>query len=305
MSMRYFSLFLTVLCLLSCVVLSAQESYRPATMSVTLHAGPGQVRNTYLAPLLYSGINYGVETERWRMYKPHGERCGDRPQWINWQSADLNFTMADDKSEMSSTWAGRLRYRYGALYAWQHHHDDGWVMAAGPYIGAEAGFDYNLKIASSNNPATARAAANLGATALVSYSFSRCPGTVGSKPLRLQLQVSAPLLGAALMPDFGASYYESFYLDSPMHSINFTSPHNQQDLDVKLSADVPWAIIPWLRRYDHVLRVGANYHIETMDIHHVVNRHSRFEFVLGWVYQYLPYGRSKTNLLRGNSYEVF
>jgi hypothetical protein len=156
-------------------------------------------------------------------------------------------------------------------------------------------------MASSNNPATARITTNLGAAGAVSYKFQ----TPWAHGMKVMLQAHAPLLGMGFCPEYGASYYETFYLDSSDNILHFTSLHNQQDVDVQLAVDFPLAIIPWFRSFDSVLRLGGSYHIETMDINDITTRYSSFEFVIGWVYQYLPFSRRKASLLKRSPYDAY
>ena len=62
---------------------------------------------------------------------------------------------------------------------------------------------YNLR--NSNNPATAKAAIDLGATAMASYHFY-----ISRLPVTLRYQVSLPVIGTFFSPEFGQSYYEMF-----------------------------------------------------------------------------------------------
>ena len=154
---------------------------------------------------------------------------------------------------------------------------------------------------SSNNPATARITTNLGAAGAVSYKFQ----TPWAQGMKVMLQAHAPLLGMGFCPEYGASYYETFYLNTSGNILHFTSLHNQQDVDVQLAVDFPLAIIPWFRSFDSVLRLGGSYHIETMDINDITTRYSSFEFVIGWVYQYLPFSRRKASLLKRSPYDAY
>ena len=264
---------------------------RPVTSVVSYKMGQGQVRNSYLTPLLYTGTSYGLEGQRWRLQR--------NLKWTNFQLLDLSFVSATDKGEHSEDWSGRLRYRYGVLRRWAVSAAH-WVFFAGPYLGADLGFDYNLKMASANNPATVRAALNAGAMGVASYAFQ-----VRGQRIPVLLQGRLPLLGAAFQPEYGASYYETFYLDAGGQTAHLTSVHNQQDFDLQLTADVPLAVIPWFRRYDSVIRLGAAYHIETMDINAITTRFSTIEFSVGWVYQHLPFSRRKSHLLTAMPNEAY
>lgn len=291
--MRRYLLTVLLLLLFVPVTLEAQEPEavpRPVTNAFSYRMGQGRVRNTYLAPLLYTGTDYSLEFERWRLQH--------NLEWVNWQMADLSFATGEDKGLHSSNWSGRIRYRYGVLHRWQEA-SSAWSYYVGPMLGTDVGFDYNLKMGGANNPATARITANVGAVGLLSYRFQQ-PRLQG---LKVSLETQFPLLGAAFMPEFGSSYYETFYLRNTSHYVHFTSLHNQQDLDLRLVADVPMSLIPWFSGFDSVVRLGASFHTETMDINHIVTRYSSLQFVVGWVYEYLPFGRSRSNLLKRQVYE--
>jgi len=284
-------------------LLAQDELPRPVTNILSLRIGQGRMRDTYLTPLLYTGSSISLEGQRWRMLR--------NLDWTSWQFADIAFSTGEDHGHDSEAWAGRLRYRYGILRRWSDSLDpltldirpasSPWSFYLGPYAGIDLGFDYNLKIASSNNPATARVTTNLGAAGAVCYRFQ----SQSAQGMRVMLQAHAPLLGMGFCPEYGASYYETFYLDSSSETFHFTSLHNQQDLDVQLAVDFPLAVIPWFRRFDSVLRLGGSYHIETMDINDITTRYSSFEFVIGWVYQYLPFSRRKASLLKRSPYDAY
>lgn len=238
----------------------------PVFSSISVGLGQAQVRNTYLTPLLYSGSAISVGYDRMRQWKRFS-------QWGSSQFLDGRFAMGDDRGEHSSNWSGRLRYRYAAHYQWQL--SQAFTLMAGSYLGAETGFDYNLKMGSSNNPATARVTINSGLSLMGMYRY-----TLWHRRSLASLQLQAPLLGYALMPEYGSSYYETFYLGSTDNLHHFTSLHNQQDFDLRLTTD-----IPLFRHRGGALRLGVAYHIETMDINETINRFSSFEAVVGWTFE--------------------
>lgn len=301
--MKRFLLLAWALITIPVSVWAQGELPRPVTNILSMRIGQGKMRNTYLTPLLYSGTSISLEGQRWRMHR--------NPVWTNWQQADIIFSTGEDHGQNSEAWTGRLRYRYGILRRWSDSLDPStldirsehspWSFYLGPYAGVDLGFDYNLKMASSNNPATARITTNLGAAGAVSYKFQ----TPWAQGMKVMLQAHAPLLGMGFCPEYGASYYETFYLNTSGNILHFTSLHNQQDVDVQLAVDFPLAIIPWFRSFDSVLRLGGSYHIETMDINDITTRYSSFEFVIGWVYQYLPFSRRKASLLKRSPYDAY
>lgn len=257
---------------------------RPITSTLELHLGSASVRNTYLAPLLYTGKDLGLHYERARRWKNLGI--------MSLQSLSGQFTTGDDRGSHSENWSGRLRYRYAAMLNCDLFF---LTLMAGPYVGGDLGFDYNLKMAGGNNPATARIALNTGASLMGAFHYR-----IFDRRTKFTLQFQAPLLGYAFMPEYGASYYETFYLDKTQNQHHLTSLHNQQDLDLRLTAEAPL----WPNR-GGALRLGLGYHIETMDINHTVTRFSAIEAIVGWTLQSIPYNPRKSNLKHLMTYEAY
>lgn len=256
------------------------RDYRPITGSLELHCGTASVRNTYLAPMLYSGSDLGLTYERTRRWH--------NLDWMSLQSVAGQFAMGTDAGEHSDQWSGRLRYRYAALYAFDLYY---LALMVGPSVGTDVGFDYNLKMGSSNNPATARLTANVGLQVMANM-----PYRLWNRGCLATFQLHAPMFGYAMMPEYGASYYETFSLNNTSGLHHFTSLHNQQDLDLRLTTDLPLS-----RRRNSALRLGMGFHIETMQIHQITTRFSSFEAIVGWTFQRLPVKFSAN----GSSYEVY
>lgn len=268
------------------------EAVRPVTNVLQLQLGSVSARDTYLTPQLYSGINFGVQYERWHAWK--------NPQWVSEQTVVARFGLPEDRGGHSSEWVGRFGYRYAAHHRWKHVLWEPLSLMAGAFTGIEGGFDYNLKMASSNNPATAKFAMNTGASVAAIWYY-----TIMGRPCSAMLHMQLPLLGYALQPEYGASYYETFYLETAGNETHFTSLHNRQDLDVRLTTDMALSAIPWLKNNGNRVRLGVGYHIETMDVNNVVTRYSTCEFIFGVVFDVMKYNRQKTNLLKRQAYEAY
>lgn len=268
-----------------------ENTPRPVTSVLTLGIGQGKMRDTYLTNLLYEGSATDITYERWRLMR----QC----RWNNQQVVDLSYMKGKDKSKLTTSMAGRVRYQYAMHKVWRVGKPSSLTAEApfslyvGPYAALNVGFNYNLKMAGSNNPATIHLTENFGASAGAVWHYS-----LRRQPCALNVQVQAPLLGVAMVPEYGASYYETFYVEDEPETSHVTSLHNQQDLDVRITTDIPLATIPFLKKLDTTVRLGFSYHIETMDINHIVTRYSTCQFVVGWTYQYLPYSRRKSHLLK-------
>ncbi len=256
-------------------VYSVDEPHRPVTASLSLGIGRGKVRDTYLTPLLYQGTALDLHFDRSRVMRG----C----KWSNLQMADLSFTDGDDTaSGLTSAYALRLRYSF-AMHKYWHFPSANTSLEVGPYFGLDFGGNYNLRIANGNNPATLRLAEGFGLSAAATWVYWPF-----GHPCPVNFTVQMPLIGTAFVPEYGASYYETFYLETAPNETTFTSLHNRQDLTLRLTTDVPFAVIPWLHNGSS-LRLGLGYHIETMDINDIVTRYSTFQLVVGWSWQYLPY----------------
>ena len=288
-------IFMLVTALLSFANVMAQEEEevaRPVTNALELQLGSAGARDTYLTPQLYSGLNLGLRYDRWHAWK--------QPRWVSQQSLTAHFGMLEDAGKHSEEWVGRFGYRYAAHYRWNHLWCEPLTVMIGAFSGIEAGFDYNLKLAGGNNPATAKLAVNTGLSAVGIWHYS-----LFGKGCSAMLQVQLPLMGYAVQPEYGASYYETFYLDTEDNELCFTSLHNRQDLDVRLTTDLALAAIPWMRNNGNSLRVGIGYQIQTMDVNKVVTRYSSFDFVIGLVFEHLKYNRQKSNLLKRQANEAY
>lgn len=268
------------------------EVVRPIRNILQLQLGEAKVRDTYLTPQLYSGPELGVNYERWHAWKD--------TRWASQQVVSATMAMAEDRGAHSETWAGRFGYRYAAHYRWDDVFVSGLTLMTGPYANMEAGFNYNLKMGGSNNPATAQVAVQAGASVAGVWHY-RMQGQACSAMLQMQM----PLLGYALQPEYGASYYESFLLKSDKNLHHFTSLHNRQDYDFRLTTDLAVSALPWCKNNANSLRLGVGYHIETMDVNEIVTRFSSFDLIIGLVFDHIKYNRQNTNLLKRQVYEAY
>lgn len=289
------NILLLVMLLTTAVVMAQEvdaEAVRPVTNVLQLQMGRVSARDTYLTPQLYSGINMGVQYERWHAWK--------NPLWVSEQTVVARFGMPEDRGGHSSEWVGRFGYRYAAHHRWEHVLWEPLTLLGGAFAGVEGGFDYNLKMEGANNPATVKMAVNTGVSAAAIWYYK-----LFGKPSSAMLHMQLPLIGLALQPEYGASYYETFYLKTAGNETHFTSLHNRQDLDVRLTTDMALSAIPWLKNNGNRLRLGVGYHIETMDINQVVTRYSTCECIVGVVFDVMKYNRQKTNLLKRQTYEAY
>lgn len=287
-------LFILIMNLALLAFAEGQDSVviRPVTHVVQLQVGQGRVRDTYLTPLLYSGICLSLYQDRWHAWRNHA--------WSSQRTIIVQGTIGSDKGNHSDNYAIRVGVRYGVH--WRKSLLDGRLTTlAGPYVGGEVVGNYNVKLAAGNNPADFQASTAIGASVAAVWHY-----TVSNQPASVMLQVQTPVMGYSFQQEYGASYYETFGLESTtINKHHFTSFGSRQDFDVRLTTDLPVCLMPCFRNFNHKLRIGIAYHIDTQDINHVVKRFSSFEGVVGWVYQNVVIDRKRTLLLTDNLYEAY
>ncbi len=249
-----------------------------------LGIGGSTVHDTYLTNQLYKGNSFAVAYERNRL---RSKMKWDSDQWLDCSLADTQ----DEASESNSMFSFRLRYHYAMHRVWKFGlrdwmHQPKHVLFVGPYASINIGANYSLSMGSGNNPANMHLSNNFGLSAGYQWNYF-----VRRRPSNVRFQVQLPVIGAAFSPEYAASYYETFLVSDKGGRTYSTFFHNQQDLDVRLTTDIPVSIIPLprLQRFGSSLRVGVQYHIETQDINHLITRYSYFQAVVGWTWQYLPF----------------
>lgn len=265
---------------------------RPVTHIVQVQVGQGRVRDTYLSPLLYSGFSLGLQQERWHAWR--------NPLWTSQRTIAVQGVLGSDKGSHGDNYAIRTGVRYAVH--WRKSLLAGRLTTLiGPYVGGEFVGNYNVKLAAGNNPADFQASAAIGASATAVWHYK-----VKNQPASVMLQLQTPVVGYSFQQEYGASYYETFGLDTgTRNKHHFTSFGNRQDFDVRLTTDLPVSILRCFSGYTHKVRIGVAYHIDTQDINHIVKRFSTFEGVIGWVYQSVVINRKRTPLLTDNLYEAY
>lgn len=182
------------------------------------------VYDTYLSPQEYTGIDFRLSRESMRM-----------TNWLNGNLSRQSFFQADigythNKVDNNNTFSALANWNYGLHYNFPI--TENFKLLAGGVGDFNGGFVYNLR--NGNNPASARAYINLGASGMAIWKLR-----IKSYPLTLRYQVNLPLMGVMFSPNYGQSYYEIFTLGNWDGVIKFTSLHNQPSLRQMLTVDFP------------------------------------------------------------------
>ncbi len=255
---------LCLLLLLLCLSIKAQEDSLQANryvMRATLYgAGFTNILDTYLSPAEYTGPELRLMRESMRMTK-----------WMNGNVSrqtlfQANVSLTENRAGTGSTMAGMVNWNYALHY--QFRLSESLKILAGPMLDLNGGFVYNMR--NSNNPAQAKAYANLAASGMVIYRFR-----IGNYPLVARYQANLPLMGIMFSPEYGESYYEIFSLKHGGKNVLFTSLHNQPSLRQLLTVDFPISTVN--------MRFGYICDIQQAKVNHLKSHTWSHAFMLGFV----------------------
>jgi hypothetical protein len=224
--MKKFILFFYLLIIGSLSSYSQEESKIPLTYQSTLIGiGKTNVYDTYLSPLLYSGMNIGLIHEQIKMTGLANGRISVQHLFNLEVAKTKNPTKTAIDYEGSLEYGFGMHYRFKPLYKVQ--------FFAGMQADGLLGFVYNTR--NSNNPVTAKFNINLNVSGMATYQFQ-----IKKQPIQLRYQLNIPVVSSLFSPEFGQSYYEIGEGDQS-NLIHFASFHNQLAMRNLFSAELPFS----------------------------------------------------------------
>lgn len=261
MKNRFTILLLAVLCIAGNVHAqytdtdTLQSRYRvTATM---FGIGRQKVLDTYLTPLQYAGPELSIARETIRKTR------------FNWNMSVQNFFRINAAAVEKSgyrMYTGLVNWNYGMHY--QIPINDKFKILAGGLADMNAGFVYNPR--NSNNPASAKAFVDIDLSAMAIYKLR-----IRDYNMTLRYQANLPVLGTMFSPEYGASYYEMFYLGYRNNIINFTSVHNHLSLRQMFTIDFPFRYV--------LMRAGYYWEIEQSHVNNLKTHTYSHSFMIGFV----------------------
>jgi hypothetical protein len=265
-------LFAALLCLLGTGAHAASPDsasvapLRLVASSTMVTMGRADVLDTYLSPLDYDGLHLGVHNERMQV-AGYG-----RGKWVKRQMLSVEFSFNDTRSGNGSLTTGFLSGRWGAMR--RIGAVPGLALMAGPYLGADLGFLYNVR--NSNNPADAKISVEAGAMATAVYRLAIWP----KLPVTLRYTASLPVVSAFFSPHYEQSYYEIFSLGNTKGIVRVGTFGNRFDIDNLVTADLPLGALS--------LRVGYLGRIHNTHVNDIKTRRVSNSFVVGFVREFAP-----------------
>lgn len=244
--------------------LDAQERDVPdnryTTHATLIGAGRSSLLETYLSPLEYTGPQLTFLRETLR--KTH---------WAEGRVSTQSllggyFAYTQNPVRNAEDMAGMIEYRTG----WHSN----WTLPfrlrlmAGGQIGAYAGFVYNTR--NGNNPAQAKAGAELSASVVAIYPFR-----IRHVPFAIRYQCDMPVMGMMFSPAYGQAYYEIFSEGNYDHNVRFTHPGNAPTFRQLLTLDFPVK--------DYTFRVGYLCDVRQSRVNALKSHTYNHSFLVGYV----------------------
>lgn len=195
---------------------------RPVTSAYMLEIGSSSVADSYLSPITYRGWSAAFAYERMQAMK------FDPDNWIMQLNARIELDRGRNHADNATTWRIDGTFSWGMLRRW--HPLPALTIAAGSSTGIDAGCIYNPR--NSNNPASAKLAWTVNATAYAAYNLR-----VGRLPVTLRYQPVLPLAGIFFAPEYDELYYE-IYLGNHDGLVHFAWPGNRFAMTNLLTADL-------------------------------------------------------------------
>lgn len=184
---------------------------RPVTSAYMLETGSSSVADSYLSPITYRGWSAAFAYERMQAMK------FDPDNWVMQLNARIELDRGRNHADNATTWRIDGTFSWGMLRRW--HPLPGLTIAAGGSTGIDAGCIYNPR--NSNNPASAKLAWTVNATAYAAYNLR-----IGRLPVTLRYQPVLPLAGIFFAPEYDELYYE-IYLGNHDGLVHFAWPGNR------------------------------------------------------------------------------
>lgn len=247
----------------------AQESVIHENI-LKLKVGSGYQLDTYLSPLGYTGMLYGVGNEWWQPFR-QDTRLGKEGKMDNWMHAGcLDIFVSDHRSAAhSNSFLGlQISAGWGAFYGWKWL-DDRLHVYAGPYL--EADFTVREHAGNVNKIVSFDIAIDAMAMGGVRWSFYS-----KRTSYRLNYLIRTNLIGFDYLPEYWESYYE---ISQGIPGLARCSGHwNHNTVKHALSLDMQFPHSTW--------RVGAEHEVVnygTKDLHFM---HNQLSLVIGCIWKY-------------------
>lgn len=236
---------------------------RPVYSAYMLEAGTSHLADTYLTPLHYRGTHLGFAYERTQAM------AFDPQRWVMQLSIGLGGNIDENPARNAKMVSMDVNARWGMMRRWRIPARI--TLGVGPAISANGGCLYLNR--NGNNPASAKAAATIGAIGYAAWTHR-----IWRVPFTLRYQAHLPVAGCFFSPDYGELYYQIYMGDHGglVHAAWWGSYFR---LDNLLTADLHLGAT--------TLRIGYRCDIFSSKVNHLVTRDISHSLVLGVATEWL------------------
>ena len=265
-------LFLVTLLVTVAYSVSAQEGTygHEHTDVLKLRVGYGRQVDTYLSPMAYTGMQFGLGNEWWQAFR-QDTKLGQTGKLANWghvgrvDVAAINY----NNPARSNRFIGvQVAAGWGAFYCWKWI-DDRLKVHVGPYL--EGTLVARNQSSNYNKVVSFDIAVDVMAMGGVSWSF------YGKKTsYRLNYLLRTNLIGFDYLPEYWQSYYEAW--EGVPAQARCSGHWNHHTVKQELTLDMQFPHSTW--------RVGAEHELNdygTKDLHFSRNQIS---LVIGCIWKY-------------------
>ena len=239
---------------------------RPVLSAYSAEFGTAHAADTYLSPLHYNGWHLGLGYERMQAMRFNPEN------WVMQLDAHAEADRMHNLGQTSFMWNFEVQARWAMMRRWRAPFAvSNLTLGIGPGLELRGGALYLRR--NGNNPASAKGAITVGATAMAAYNLH-----LGKLPVTLRYECTLPVAGAFFAPDYGQLYYEIWLgeRDGLAHAAWWGNYFRMTNL---VTAD--------LRFGRTTLRLGYSGEIISTKANHIVSRRVAHAFTLGVVTEWL------------------
>lgn len=266
------AILIAVCCRAQCASVAGDSipPLRPVTSAYMLEIGSSSVADSYLSPITYRGWSAAFAYERMQAMK------FDPDNWIMQLNARIELDRGRNHADNATTWRIDGTFSWGMLRRW--HPLPALTIAAGGSTGIDAGCIYNPR--NSNNPASAKLAWTVNATAYAAYNLR-----IGRLPVTLRYQPVLPLAGIFFAPEYDELYYE-IYLGNHDGLVHFAWPGNRFAMTNLFTADLHFGATS--------LRLGYRSYTFSSKANDLVTNIHTHAFVIGLSGEWLSLSRRRS-----------
>lgn len=258
------------------MLLMAQEGVEHENI-LKLKVGTGYQLDTYLSPMGYSGMCYGLGNEWWQPFRQDTKlgQAGKLTNWAHVGRLDIGLTNYYNRAYSNRYLGVQLAAGWGAYYEWKWI-DDRLRVDVGPYLDVCLNVRYQAN--NVNKIVSFDVAADVMAIGRISWSF------YGKKTsYRLSYELKTNLIGFDFLPEYWESYYE---ITQGVPGQPRCSGHwNHNTLKHQLALDMQFPHSTW--------RIGAEHEFVnygTKDLHF---RRNEMRIVIGCLWKYRTHANAR------------